>query len=110
MSTQEFRVMVAVFDLPERAERAARQLLSDGHDEDHIQILSGADTIAGCDVDPTPRGIMDEAGAYYESELRAGRWLLVVSCLAPDVARVLGAFGRHGGSVCVPPEIRDGRL
>jgi len=31
-------------------------------------------------------GMMGDASAYYESELRAGRWLLVVSCRLTDVA------------------------
>ena len=110
MSTHGFRVLVAVFDLRERAERAAEQLRAEGADADRVQLLSGADTLAGCDVGAAARGVMDEAGDYYESELRAGRWLLVVSCPPAEAAQVLGAFGRHGGSVCVPPEVRDGRM
>lgn len=109
MSTHGCRALVAVFDTHERVERAAAELLATGHAGDHIHISTGIDTIAEWG-DLMAAGMTVEARAYYESELRAGRWLLVVSCRPSDVAGVLGAIGRHGGSVRVPPEIRDGRV
>ncbi|MDY3555937.1 hypothetical protein R5W24_005083 [Gemmata sp. JC717] len=106
MSTGERRSVVGVFDLCERAERAAAQLVSDGYGEEHVRVVEPgapdgvADLVAG--------GTTAEAGTYYASETTAGRWLVVVSCRPELVAGVLSAFGRNCGSVCIPPAVRDG--
>ncbi|QJX00526.1 hypothetical protein [Frigoriglobus tundricola] len=110
MDAHDFRTLVAVFDLPERADRAVHHLLADGHDEERVHIVSGAGAAHDCASGLKEAGVPEEAGAYYEGELRAGRWLVVVSCQTCDVPGVLGAIGRHGGSVRVPPEVRDGRV
>ncbi len=110
MNAHDFRTLVTVFDLRERADRARGQLLADGHDEECVRIIAGTGDFHECAATLIDAGCSEEAGAYYEGELRAGRWLLVVSCQTCDVPGVLGAIGRHGGSVRVPAEVRDGRV
>ena len=110
MHTQQIRTLVAVFDQRERADRAAAQLFAEGYDEKSVRIIAGCDAVNTSAVDLTELGISPESREYYEGEVRAGRWLLVISCPLPDVAAVLGAIGRHGGSVRVPSEIRDGQV
>ena len=110
MDAHDFRTLIAVFDLPERADRALRHLLTDGHEEDCVFVVPGSGSVGECADILVEAGVPEEVGAYYEGEVRAGRWLLVVSCLVPDVPEVLCAIGRHGVSVRVPPEIRDGRV
>lgn len=102
MSTDELRSVVGVFDLRERAERTAAQLMGEGYAADRVRVVA-----------PTDPGARDSlaaagAGAYYAGESEAGRWLVVVLCHPPALAGVLCAFGRNGGSVRVPPEVRDG--
>ena len=109
MATDECRLMVAVFDLGERADRARAQLLDAGHEDEFVRLVSAADAGAGCAADLAAGGVAADAVAYYTAELKAGRWLVAVECRPEDVGGVLGAFGRNGGSVRVPAEVRYGR-
>ena len=108
MSTERSRVLVAVFDLRERAERAAEQLFADGHEREYVRLLSGPGVPPECADEWSVSGFTAEEIGYYAGELRAGRWLVAVCSHTDDIVGVLSAFGRHGGSVHVPTEVRDG--
>ncbi|MBP3959861.1 hypothetical protein J8F10_31825 [Gemmata sp. G18] len=110
MSTKRSRVLVAVFDLRERAERAAEQLSVDGHEWEYVRLLAGPDVPPECADEWSAAGFTAEEVGYYAGELRAGRWLVAVCSHTDDIAGVLSAFGRHGGSVNVPTEVRDDRM
>jgi hypothetical protein len=109
MANEGCRLLVAVFDLRERAERASAQLLADGHDGDRVLVIDGPDARAGLVAELVAGGVASEAAAYYEGEVGAGRCLLAVSCHPDDARGVLNTFGRHAGSVRIPAEVRDGR-
>ncbi len=106
MSTEGSRMLVAAFDLRERAERAVGQLLADGHEPEHVQFLAGPELPLECATEWFSAGLTTEEIGYYADELTAGRLVVAVWSHVYDIASVLGVFGRHGGSVRVPPEIR----
>ena len=108
MLTDGCRLMVGVFDLGERADRARAELVAAGHAEASVRVMAEPDEAAGCAAALAAGGVPAEAVAYYAGELRAGRFLLAVECPPAGVGGVLGAFGRHGGSLCVPPAVRSG--
>lgn len=108
MGGETVRAVIAVFDTVERAERAVATLLVDRFHPDQVVLING-DTVGAVegvlDGTDTPR----ERISYYASEVRGGRALVVVCCAPEDASDATTALARHGGSVCVPPEVRDGR-
>lgn len=108
MTTDNSRVTVGVFDLPERADRAVAELLNGGCTEDQVATIEGsADGVA---AELTGAGVESELAAYYEGEVRAGRRLVAVRCDPGHRGPVMTAFGRNGGSVRVPAVVREGRI
>ncbi len=108
MPNEGSRILVAAFDLSERAERAKSQLLTDGHEPKHVRLLTDPELQLECATEWFSTGLTTEEIGYYADELAAGRWIVAVWSHVSDIVSVLGVFGRHGGSVRLPPEIREG--
>jgi len=110
-------VFVGVFAARIQAERAADELRSEGCGEADLGIVwdsadgpcgsggLGIDSGRGVAAMLAGLGVGDEAGEYYQREVKAGLCLLLVGGGAGS-GHVLMAIGRHCGSIRVP-EVGD---
>lgn len=109
MSRDEPRMMVNVFETLGHAERAVAALLADGYHAGQIAVVETAQEASGLGAALARHGIPEDLAEYYEGEVRAGRFLVAVRYHPSDTDDVRATLARAGGSVRVPPELRDGR-
>ena len=109
MAHDETRMLVNVFETIGHAERAVAALLADGYHAGQIAVVETAQEAPGLGVRLSDLGVPAELAEYFESEVRAGRLLVAVRYHLNDADDVRATLARNGGSVRVPPEIRDGR-
>ena len=110
MARDESRMMVNVFEAIGHAERAVAALLADGYHAGQIAVVETAQEASGLGTALVRHGVPDDLAEYYEGEVRAGRFLVAVRYLPSDADDVRATLARSGGSVRVPPELRDGRM
>jgi hypothetical protein len=109
MVRDETGLMVNVFETIGHAERAAAALLAAGYEALQIAVVETAQEAPGLGVVLGLHGVPGELAEYYAGEVRAGRFLVAVRFHPDDADDVRATLARNGGSVRVPPELRDGR-
>jgi hypothetical protein len=103
-------MMVNVFETIGHAERAVAALLADGYHAGQLAVVETAQEADGLGSRLADLGVPAELAEYYETEVRAGRVLVAVRCQPGDADDTRATLARAGGSVRVPPELRDGRM
>ena len=109
MAHDETRMLVNVFETIGHTERAVAALLADGYHAGQIAVIETAQEALGLATRLSGLGVPTDLAEYYEGEVRAGRFLVAVRYHLSDANDVRNTLARNGGSVRVPPEIRDGR-